>query len=261
MISRTPSAAARSASRAAARRSSRAAASSASTPCSSRATPVSAWPTSSCSSRPIRARSASWAAIARRALVVALGDQPGEHRVVRAAERRDLGDALARPVRRCRAQEVHRRHLGRQRAQRRQGAAHQQDVGGQRRRGADGQQRGLGGRDARADRRGGEREDQRAHEDDEGVAGDHALQQRHASMVACAAAHRDGERSPWRRHRRAGSIDAMTENRTETTTTTTGAPDAEDAAAARREERQGWLMLTAVFVGGGILVAVAALAT
>jgi hypothetical protein len=34
-----------------------------------------------------------------------------------------------------------------------------------------------------------------------------------------------------------------------------------DPDAARREARRGWLMLTAVFAGGGVLVALAALVT
>lgn len=46
---------------------------------------------------------------------------------------------------------------------------------------------------------------------------------------------------------------------TETTKDITN--EAEAARAAKREERQGWLLLTAVFVGGGIVVAIAAMAT
>jgi hypothetical protein len=53
---------------------------------------------------------------------------------------------------------------------------------------------------------------------------------------------------------------AMTTDRPDPTTTTPTPSEAEQAGA-RREERQGWLMLTAIFVGGGILVAVAAIAT
>jgi hypothetical protein len=34
-----------------------------------------------------------------------------------------------------------------------------------------------------------------------------------------------------------------------------------DPAAARREARRGWIMITSVFVGGGLLVALAALVT
>ena len=34
-----------------------------------------------------------------------------------------------------------------------------------------------------------------------------------------------------------------------------------DPAAARREARRGWIMITGVFVGGGLLVALAALVT
>jgi hypothetical protein len=34
-----------------------------------------------------------------------------------------------------------------------------------------------------------------------------------------------------------------------------------DPAAARREARRGWIMLTAIFAGGGVLVALAALVT
>ena len=46
----------------------------------------------------------------------------------------------------------------------------------------------------------------------------------------------------------------------DTTKDMTNATDAE-RAAAKREERQGWLLLTAIFVGGGIVVAIAAMAT
>jgi hypothetical protein len=78
--------------------------------------------------------------------------------------------------------------------------------------------------------------------------------------------------------------EGMTDQRTETTiaaeaeTTTTGsAPTTTDAAtdpyargsngllvdpaAARREERRGWIMLTGIFVGGGLLVVLASLIT
>jgi hypothetical protein len=51
---------------------------------------------------------------------------------------------------------------------------------------------------------------------------------------------------------------AMTTGRPDMTTTTE--TEAEQLAA-KREERQGWLMLTAIFAGGGILVAIAAIAT
>jgi hypothetical protein len=34
-----------------------------------------------------------------------------------------------------------------------------------------------------------------------------------------------------------------------------------DPDAARREERRGWIMLTGIFVGGGLLVMLAALIT
>lgn len=34
-----------------------------------------------------------------------------------------------------------------------------------------------------------------------------------------------------------------------------------DPAAARAEARRGWIMLTSLFVGGGLLVALAALVT
>lgn len=34
-----------------------------------------------------------------------------------------------------------------------------------------------------------------------------------------------------------------------------------DPAAARREERQGWLILTSIFVAGGLLVVLAVLVT
>jgi hypothetical protein len=34
-----------------------------------------------------------------------------------------------------------------------------------------------------------------------------------------------------------------------------------DPVAARREARRGWIMITGVFVGGGLLVALAALVT
>jgi hypothetical protein len=36
-------------------------------------------------------------------------------------------------------------------------------------------------------------------------------------------------------------------------------PDAEAARLARRQEREGWMLLTAIFVGGGLVVVLAAL--
>jgi hypothetical protein len=82
-------------------------------------------------------------------------------------------------------------------------------------------------------------------------------------MVACGARHRDGERSPWPRRRRAPTIMDMSTERPDTTTTSTEptAPTEAERAAAKREERQGWVMLTGIFVGGGVLVAIAALVT
>jgi hypothetical protein len=57
-------------------------------------------------------------------------------------------------------------------------------------------------------------------------------------------------------------VDMSTDRPDPTTTTApTDAPTAVDQAAAKREERQGWFMLTAIFVGGGILVAIAAIVT
>jgi hypothetical protein len=62
----------------------------------------------------------------------------------------------------------------------------------------------------------------------------------------------------------------MTDQRPDTTTTTDAAADPYarganglllDPDAARREERRGWLMLTGIFVGGGVLVILAALIT
>ena len=61
----------------------------------------------------------------------------------------------------------------------------------------------------------------------------------------------------------------MTTNRPETTTTDEPADryarSADglllDPAAARREARRGWFMITSVFVGGALLVALAALVT
>jgi hypothetical protein len=49
----------------------------------------------------------------------------------------------------------------------------------------------------------------------------------------------------------------MTTDRPDAATTETET----ERDAARREERQGWLMLTAIFVGGGLLVVLAAVAT
>ena len=50
---------------------------------------------------------------------------------------------------------------------------------------------------------------------------------------------------------------------TDTTTPARRGPDGLllDPDAARAEARRGWIMLTALFVGGGILVALAAMAT
>jgi hypothetical protein len=61
----------------------------------------------------------------------------------------------------------------------------------------------------------------------------------------------------------------MTREDAETTTTTTPAgPHARgrnglllDPEAARREATRGWVMLTAIFAGGAVLVALAALVT
>jgi hypothetical protein len=46
----------------------------------------------------------------------------------------------------------------------------------------------------------------------------------------------------------------------EDTTPTEPTPD-EEARRAKREERQGWFLLTGFFAAGGVLVAVAAIAT
>jgi hypothetical protein len=57
----------------------------------------------------------------------------------------------------------------------------------------------------------------------------------------------------------------MATDRPETTTTDRYARGADglliDPDARRREARRGWVMITAVFVGGALLVALAALVT
>ncbi|WCB92709.1 hypothetical protein DSM104299_01407 [Baekduia alba] len=75
-------------------------------------------------------------------------------------------------------------------------------------------------------------------------------------MVPRAATARDGERSPWSAGPRSPTIDTMTTERPEIDT-----PTDDDAAAAKREERQGWLLLTGIFVVGGLLVVLAAMVT
>jgi hypothetical protein len=64
--------------------------------------------------------------------------------------------------------------------------------------------------------------------------------------------------------------EGMTDQGPDTTTTIDAAtdPDARgsnglllDPDAARREERRGWVMLTGIFVGGGLLVGLAAFIT
>lgn len=80
-------------------------------------------------------------------------------------------------------------------------------------------------------------------------------------MVPGRAPARDGERSPWSGRRPPPTLEGMTTDQDQKDYKR--GPDGLllDPEAAKAEARRGWIMLTSLFIGGGVLVALAALVT
>ena len=159
-------------------------------------TPVSVWPISSWSSRAIRRRSSLLRVERAAGAVAALALEPVEHVVEREAELGDLGGLALDLDPLAGSERVDAAHQRGQLLERAEHAPQREQVDGQHRGDADAEQRHLAGVDARAHRRGREREHGDRRHEHGGVDGEDAPEQGHEIMMPRRARPFHGRRSP-----------------------------------------------------------------